>query len=227
MIGFRRLGAFYTRHLSVGDRLGETVYAVWMVVVSIGLVNAEANITRDHIWTVVFIAFGVNFAWGVIDGVTVMFTNVIDRRKRDILAYELRTDGGNAARRARALDDLEDSIAGVLTDDQKNRIVDMVAAGPAGSDPRLVPARPGKEDWAYAVAIILIDVLHVVPLVLPLILIHDVETAIFVSRIIAVTTFAALGAAYARNLDRHPLSAALALGGMGYALFTWAYAAGW
>ncbi|MCC6735094.1 MAG: hypothetical protein IT534_03065 [Bauldia sp.] len=227
MIGFRTLGAFYTRHLSVGDRLGETVYAVWMVVVSIGLINAETSITRDRIWEVIFIAFGVNLVWGVIDGVTVMFTNIIDRRKRDVLAFRLRTTGGDAAARAKALDDLEDSIAGVLSDAEKNAIVDRVAAGAAGADPRSIGARPGKEDWAYAVAIILIDVLHVVPLVLPLILIHDVETAIFVSRIIAVTTFAALGAAYARNLNRRPVLAAAALGVLGYALFSWAYAAGW
>ncbi|MGV8840244.1 MAG: hypothetical protein ACWA6X_08055 [Bauldia sp.] len=227
MPGFRTLSGFYTRHLSVGDRLGETVYAVWMVVVSIGLVNAETSITRDRIWEVIFIAFGVNLVWGVIDGVTVMFTNVIDRRKRDVLAFELRTTGDSAARRARAMEDLEDSIAGVLTDEQRHRIVDLVAAGEPGPDPRAQPARPGREDWAYAFAIILIDVLHVVPLVLPLILIHDVATAVFVSRIIAVTTFAALGAAYARNLSRRPLVAALALGATGYTLFTLAYEAGW
>jgi hypothetical protein len=39
----------YARHVSVGDRLGETFYAVWMAVVSIGLLNSASRITPDYI----------------------------------------------------------------------------------------------------------------------------------------------------------------------------------
>ncbi|MCW5715240.1 MAG: hypothetical protein KIT43_12070 [Bauldia sp.] len=223
---FARVRKFYEDNLSVGDRLGESIYAVWMGVVSIGLINAEATITPDLIAEVVLIAFGVNLVWGVIDGVTVMLTNVIDRRQRDVLAWELRS-GGNTAARAEAMANLDQTIAAVLPEEERRRIVDLVAKGPPGPDPRRHPARATRRDWGYAMSIVLIDVLLVVPLVLPLILVPDVDTAIFVSRIIAATTFAALGAAYARNLGRRPAVAALALGALGYTLFTLAYEAGW
>jgi len=227
MSAFGKVRKFYEDNLSVGDRLGESIYAVWMGVVSIGLINAETTITPDLIIEVVLIAFGVNLVWGIIDGVTVMLTNVMDRRERDILAFDLRSHRESQLARAEAMANLDETIVGVLPEEERRRIVDLIAAGPAGSDPRRKPSHATRRDWGYALSIVLIDVLLVVPLVLPLILIADVDTAIFVSRIIAVTTFAALGAAYARNLGRRPVIAALALGALGYTLFTLAYGAGW
>lgn len=83
MSAFARMHRFYEAHLSIGDRLGESIYAVWMVVVSVGLINSELDITPEYVAVVVAIAFGVNLAWGLIDGITVMLTNVIDRARRD------------------------------------------------------------------------------------------------------------------------------------------------
>ncbi|MCW5696808.1 MAG: hypothetical protein KIS96_08755 [Bauldia sp.] len=220
-----RIRRFYSDHISIGDRLGEAVYAVWMAVVSIGLINSETEITADLVGEVIAIAFAVNIVWGVIDGVTVMLTNIIDRRRREQIVHDLRAGVKNA--RKRAMEALDETIAGVLSGAAKANIVAAIAAGPAGPDPGRSPARPTRADWLYALGIVLIDTALVVPLVLPLMLIDDIDTAIYVSRMIAVTIFAALGAAYARNLNRRPAIAALLLGGFGYAFFTAVYEAGW
>jgi hypothetical protein len=217
---------FYGSYCAIGDRLGEAFYAVWMVVVSIGLLNSGGQITPEHILYVVAVALTVNFGWGVIDGVTVMLGNIIDRVQRDRVVHDLRRGAGDKAT-AKALADLDDTILTVLPEADRRRIVAAVADGPPGPDPRRIPYWPGREDWLSAVGIIGIDVFVAVPVVAPIILIHDVPTAVYISRLIATAIFAALGAAYARNLNHRRWPAAVALGVLGFALFTSAYEAGW
>lgn len=219
------LWRLYARHVSVGDRLGETFYAVWMAVVSIGLLNTVATITPDFILHVIAIAFSVNIVWGLIDGITAMYTGIIDRARSDRMLYALRI-GGDPAAAQRVMDELGDSIAASLGDADRQRIVAALAAQPAGPDPRVRRYRPNGDDLLYALGIFLIDVGLLIPVILPLLLIHDVETAIYASRMVATVIFASLGWAYARHLNRNPWVAAAILGGLGFALFTGAYAAG-
>jgi hypothetical protein len=153
-----------------------------------------------------------------------MYTAIIDRARQDRMLYALRS--GDAAARIRVLDEIGDSIAADLGDADKQRIVDALAAMPAGDDPARTRYRPDRDDLLYALGILLIDVGLVVPIVLPLLLIDGVETAIYVSRLMATVIFAWLGWAYARRLNRNPWVAAAILGGLGFALFTGAYAAG-
>lgn len=221
----RFIWRLYAHHVSVGDRLGETFYAVWMAVVSIGIISTTTKITPDFIVHVIAVAFSVNIVWGLIDGITAMFTGIIERAKRDRLLYDLRV-GADPHASQRVLDDLGDSIAGGLGDADTQKIVAALAAEPAGEDPRHHRYRPDSDDLLYALGILLIDVGLVVPIVLPLLVIHDVETAIYASRLVATVIFASLGWAYARHLNRNPWIAAAILGALGFALFTGAYAAG-
>ena len=221
-----RIRSFYDRYFAIGDRLGEAFYAVWMVVISIGLLNSGDQITRDDIAYVVGVAFLVNFVWGIIDGVTVMITNIIDRVQRDRIVHDLRTRGGEAASAA-ALDHLDDTIVTVLDEPARRRIVAAVAKGPPGADPRKTPYWPGLGDWLYALGIIGIDVIIVIPIVAPLVLVTETATAVYVSRLIATAMFASIGAAYARNLNHRHWPAAAALGVLGFAVFTAAYETGW
>ena len=76
-------------------------------------------------------------------------------------------------------------------------------------------------------SIVGIDVVMIVPVLLPIVLVPDTATGVYVSRLVATAIFAAIGAAYARNLNRRRWPAALGLGIIGFALFTTAFAAGW
>ncbi len=185
-IGWRaRVRAFYGAALSTGDRLGEIFYAVWMAVISIGLLNSVDEITEDHIAVVVVTALVANLAWGIIDGVTVMLSAVIAWRKEDIAAHTM----------------------------------------PA--EPLRRRYLPVRAEWMTAVAIILLDLVVAVPIVVPLLLVQEIQTAVYVSRIVATVMFGMLGAAYARNLGWSPWLVGPGLAIAGYALFTAAYAAGW
>lgn len=67
----------------------------------------------------------------------------------------------------------------------------------------------------------------VIPVILPIGIVPDTATGVHISRLVATAIIAAIGAAYARNLNHRRCPAALALGVLGFALFTAAYAAGW
>jgi hypothetical protein len=211
--------------VTVGDRLGEAFYAVWMAVVSIGLINSVSVITADHVLWVVGVCFSVNLTWGIIDGVTVMYSNVIERAERDRALHDLRSGRDGATGEVRRL--IDDSIAGALGEANKDKLAAALADGDPGVDPRTRRYGPGRDDWLYAVGIVLIDVGLVVPVVTPLFVIGDIAMAIYMSRMAAVLIFAALGWAYAKRVNHNPWPAAAFLGVLGFAVFTGAYEAGW
>lgn len=217
---------FYGTYCAIGDRLGEAFYAVWMVVVSTGLLNSGGQITREHILYVVVVSFVVNFGWGVIDGITVMYGNIIERVQRDRVIYDLQTGDADKAT-AKALSDLDDTILVALPEAERRRIIAAVGRGEPGPNPHRTPYRPEREDWLYALGIMGIDVVMIVPVLLPIVLVPDTATGVYISRLVATAIFAAIGAAYARHLNRRRWPAALGLGILGFALFTSAFAAGW
>ena len=140
-----RINRLVPDQIGAGDRLGESFYAVWMSVASIGVVNASSSITPDRIWTAVAIAFTVNLVWGTIDGVTVAHTNVIDRAERERIVSAL-AGGHDPDARARGRAALADTIVGGLGDDEIDRILDAIAssAPPARPAAARVPLRPRR-----------------------------------------------------------------------------------
>ena len=126
-----------------------------------------------------------------------------------------------------ALKDLDGTIVSPLDQAEKESIIAALSKGRQGQDPKTISYRTSKEDWYVALGILVIDVLLVVPVVVPLIVFSDMAVAVYVSRLVAVLIFALLGAAYARHLHRSPWPAALLLGGLGFGVFTLAFEAGW
>jgi hypothetical protein len=222
---FPRVREFYNTYLPHGDRLGEIFYAVWMVVVSLGILGGT-GFEGGAITYVVLIAFLVNITWGLIDGITVMYSGVIERRKTDGLIHDLQTNNDGSSRRAGA-SALEDGITSILDPADRERVLDMIVASRRGKDPQKIRYYAEREDWYYALGILIIDLLVVVPLIAPFLMIQDPETALWASRLIASTIFAILGAAYARELNRNRWIAGLFLGTLGLSLSILAFMAGW
>ncbi len=220
-----KVQSFYREYLPAGDRLGEMFYAVWMVVVSLGVLGST-ELTKGDILYVVLIAFSVNVVWGIIDGVTVMHSYMLERAKYDRIAFDLRTRNDDQARMA-AIDSLDDSVTSVLDNDERQKVLDLIAAGDPGEDPARKRYYPNQEDWRYTWGIIAIDTFLVVPIVAPLLFWSNAGQAIFASRLVATVIFALLGAAYAKELHRRRWVAALFLGTICFSLFSFAFLAGW
>ena len=79
---------FQRRYMSFGDMLGEWFYGFIMVAVVCGLLGGFSEILlnnnmgfgRTYLTVMlVFIAFAVNIAWGIIDGTTVIYGGLTDK----------------------------------------------------------------------------------------------------------------------------------------------------
>lgn len=198
---------------------------MWMVVVSLGILGST-GLEEESIAYVIFVAFAVNMTWGAIDGISVMMTKVIDRAKIEKVVYELRTKNDGPSRDA-AFKALDETVVASLSDEDRRRVIEMVAAGDSGRNPALKPYYADREEWYYAIGIFFIDTTMVIPLVIPLLLIDDPVVAIYTSQLIATTLFALLGVAYAWNLHRSKVVAALWLGTMCFSVFTMVFIYGW
>lgn len=159
----RRAREYFEENLPLGDRPGECFYAVWMVVVTLGLLGNVAG-SRGELLAVIALAFSVNTVWGIIDGLSVMYGNLINRANNDQLVYGLQTHNDPRSRES-AMEALDGTIASGLSREQKERIVDETSPGTPERDPYVTPYRPGSEDRHYALGIVAIDVLFVIPLV--------------------------------------------------------------
>ena len=191
------LVTFIREHLSTGSILAEAFYGIWMVVVVTGTIRAVEQPGESTVRVMLGAALGVNIAWGVIDGITVMWANLVDRTKERELVNALRATKGDAALRKKLGRSLGGTVAGSLSDEERERVLDMLEAG----EPREVTrARPDREDYEAAIATALIDFILIFPVTLPYILfMHDLTLAIRSSQFIALFLFAGLGYAYARN----------------------------
>ncbi len=220
-----RIRAFYGKYLPVGDRLGEMFYAVWMAVISLGVLGST-ELDQGAIAYAVLLAFAVNMTWGLIDGISVMHTNIINRARNEQMIYDLRSRKDMSSRTA-VLSSLDDSVTSGLGEGDREKVVDLIAAGTPGADPLKKKYYPGREDWYYALGIFAIDTVLVIPLIAPLFIWAEPSQAIYASRLVATVLFAILGAAYAHNLHRRRWLAALFLGTLCFSIFSLAFLAGW
>lgn len=191
------LVTFIREHLSTGTILAEAFYGIWMVVVVTGSIRAVEQPNEATVRVMLVAALGVNIGWGVIDGITLLWANLVDRTKERELVNALRAKKGDAGLRKKVGRALGGTVAGSLSDGERERVVDMLEAG----EPREVArARPDREDYESALATALIDFVLIFPVTLPYILfMQDLTLAIRSSQVIALLLFAGLGYLYARN----------------------------
>ncbi len=209
------------QYIPVGERLGELFYANWMVVVSIGLL-VEMEASMLSIVAVTIVAFLVNVVWGIIDGVTVMYGMVIGRIQRNDVIKRLHE--GDASARADAKSYLEDTIVDSLDEDDMDIVIDLISKSKQVED---CGSRPLKSDIGYALGIIFLDSVMVIPLLLPLYLMPDYHNAVYTSHMISVVIFTIIGAAYAKRLNRNIWKTAVIFAIMGTILATLVYQSGW
>jgi hypothetical protein len=221
-----RIRTFYATNLPIGDFLGEVFYAVWMVVVSLGILGGT-GFEGGVIIFVILIAFMVNITWGIIDGFTVMYSGIIERARNDKIIHALQSKRDAESFRE-GNEALSEGITSVLGPDERRKVLDIIASStPIEGDPYTRPYRPLREDLRYALGILSIDASLVIPLVVPFLIFSDPSQALYFSRLVATVIFVIVGINYAKHLNRRRWLAALFLGTLCFTLFNLAYLAGW
>jgi surface antigen len=184
---------FLERFTSPAERYAEAFYGIIMVtgctgMVSLGVPKEEAGV-QIMLWT----ALLVNILWGLIDGVTVIYGTMVDEVGSDVAVNRLRA-GDNSAR-DEVLGNLDGSLVGKLSDDDKDKVADAIA-----SSKEYTPF-VNKVHWQEIkriLAIFSIDFVTVFPVAIPFILFTDVTTAVRWSFVIATIMMAVLGYQWAK-----------------------------
>jgi hypothetical protein len=200
---------FQRRYMSFGDMLGEWFYGFIMVAVVCGLLGGVSEILlnnnmgfgRTYLTVMlVFITFGVNIAWGIIDGTTVIYGGLTDKADLERTISKLKKDRNNRELRDRVLDSLGDSSVDYLPDEEKEKIVDRII-DEAPDAP--VKYQMSRDDRNTLVAIASCDILAVIPVILPYLLLGFGKTPLLLSRLIAAVAIGYICYLYAEHMGRN------------------------
>ena len=152
------------------------------------------------LWSCWYITFGVNIAWGIIDGTTVIYGGLTDKADLEKVIAGLRKDRNNRELRDRVLDSLGDSSVDYLPDEEKEKIVDRII-DEAPEAP--VKYQMSRDDRNTLVAIASCDILAVIPVILPYLLLGFGKIPLMLSRLIASLAIGYICYLYAEHTGRN------------------------
>lgn len=184
---FSRTRTFLRDNLTLGNRLSEWFYGVFMVVIITGVINTGMPPTKEALGFMMLAALGVNISWGIIDGVTSMYQALVNRADYLRIANEFRADRGDPQKRELVARSLQGTIVENLSEEEQAEIVEKIGEGEIVTG-RKYPAT--RADWNVTFAIILIDFVLIFPVTLPYLLMDNVRNAAFVSHTVAIVLMA-------------------------------------
>ena len=205
---------FQSTYLSFGDRLSEWFYGFLMVAVVCGIIGGYSQILlnsylgygRVYLTVVLLVlTFGVNIAWGFIDGITVIYGGLTDKADLEKTLGKLRKDRNNRGLRDKILDSLGDSSAEYLPDEEKEKIVDRII-DEAPEAP--VKYHLHRDDCNTLIAIATCDILAVIPVILPYLILGFGKIPLMLSRLIASLAIGYIVFLYAEHTGRRKWLAA-------------------
>jgi hypothetical protein len=206
--------SFQRRYMSFGDMLGEWFYGFLMVAVVCGLIGGvneillNNNLGYGRLYLTVLLlvlTFGVNIAWGIIDGATVIYGGLTDKADLEKTISKLKKDRNNREMRDKILDSIGDSSVDYLPDAEKEKIVDRII-DEAPEAP--VKYHLNKDDRNTLIAIASCDILAVIPVILPYLLLGFGKVPLLLSRFIAASAIAYIIFLYAGHTGRRKWLAA-------------------
>ena len=205
---------FQSTYLSFGDRLGEWFYGFLMVAVVCGIIggysqillNSHLGYGRVYLTVVLLVlTFGVNIAWGFIDGITVIYGGLTDKADLEKTLGKLRKDRNNRGLRDKILDSLGDSSVEYLPDEEKEKIVDQII-DEAPEAP--VKYHLNRDHRNTLIAIATCDILAVIPVILPYLILGFGKIPLMLSRLIASLAIGYIVFLYAKHTGRRKWLAA-------------------
>ena len=181
------------------ERSSEILFGIIMVLTFTASLRV-ARADRAQVREMMIGALGCNLAWGVIDGIMYLMSNISSRgHNLALLRNVRRTAEPEEANRM-----IEDELPPVLTmvlpdgtiDGMRRRMHELPEPPPR---PKLV-----ADDWRGALGVFLLVFLSTFPIVLPFMLTRDVRLAAHTSDAIAITMLFFAGHSYGRYAGHSP-----------------------
>ena len=198
--------------LSIIDRVSEMLFGLFMALTFIGAVSI-ADAGNGGIRKMLIAAIGCNLAWGLVDAVMYLVRTLTERGRRLSMVRAVRAAPDAAAGRAILRRSIA-SVTGLISPEEIELIRQRLLALPRLPDrPRLA-----RDDFLAALAIFCIVVAATFPVVLPFVLLDDVDNAKTLSRVIALTTLFFGGLALGRYAGYGSWRTGLGMVGLGTVL---------
>ena len=215
---------FAERHLDPGDRLGEVLFGLIMVLtVTLGagaVVKDDPGAARE----LLIAALGCNIAWGIIDGAFYIMTSLLERGRRARLITSVQAAPDEAAALAAIGRTLDDRVDGVADGDDRVRVYRLVRDLALKAGP--VRVRIQRDDVMGALACCWLVIAATIPAVIPFMLVEEAYRALRVSNGVLLALLFAAGTAWGRYAGVNRWIAGLTFLGAGLAMVLVAIALG-
>ena len=216
--------AFVQRHLDPGDRLGEVLFGLVMVLTITLTTELALEDGRAGARELLIAAIGCNVAWGIIDGGMYVMGAMLERARRAkaIIAVQQAPDEASAL--GVVAGTLDGTLVSLQPEDDRLRVYRQVREMALRATPS--PTRLLREDLLGGVACFLLVVLSVVPVVLPFVFIRDPWLALRVSNGLLVVLLFVTGYEWGRHANTNRWLTAVAFLAVGLLLVGVAIALG-
>lgn len=198
------IARYQLKYMSYGAWLSEWFYGFIMVAMVSGMITGWSilalNLLRWEItlWLMI-ITFGVNIAWGLIDGFTVVYGGLVDKADEEKVIGSLKKDKSNPELRAKLLSSVDDSVAGYVSSEDQESLADKIIDQ---SPDAKKTYHFTKDDLHTVIATMSCDALAVIPVILPYIILGFTSLALTLSVLIASFAMAYIIFAYAKRTGR-------------------------
>jgi hypothetical protein len=206
--------AFFHKHFLPENRLAEVICGLVMVMTFTATTSAQFEGTSPH--AMLIAVLGCNFAWGVVDGVTYILGNLLNRGARARLIAMLKRNPNDTEAASVVSTRLESILGELLTPAQRQQVHQWVLEGATRVDPE--PTKLKKQDLLTGLACFLIVFGAALPIVVPFLFIANETVALRASNGLMLALLFVMGWRWAPFANMSRLKTGLTLLTLGIVL---------
>ena len=181
-------------------RMSEVLFGLIMVLTFTGTLDV-ASAGNEDVRMLLIGTIGCNFAWGVVDAVMYLISELTERGRNLVTIREVQAAATPEQAHQVISDALPRIVASLMTAKELETLRQGIAT--LGS----LPARPSLEraDWLRAAGIFLLVFLSTFPVVIPFMIFNEVQLAMRASNLVAIVLLFAVGFVLARHGGYRPV----------------------
>ncbi len=187
-----------TRVLDPISRVSEILFGLIMALTFTGAISA-ASAGREEVRTLLVGAIGCNIAWGLVDAVMFLMSELTERGRGLLTLRAVHTAASPQEAHGVIAGAVPPVLAKVLSgndlESMRQGLLRMSALPPSGLD---------RRDWLGALAVFLLVVLSTFPVVIPFLFFQDVKSALRMSNLVAIAMMFVCGILLGRHGGYHP-----------------------
>jgi len=214
----------FVEHLDPGERLGELLFGLIMVLSFTLGAGIELQGDREETRELLLAALGCNAAWGIIDAALYLMTRLSDRGRLHRLVREIKAAPGSEQALALVDRELDERLPAIVRPEVRAALDAHVLERVRGL--KLERNRVTADDAWAGLAVFWLVFLTALPAVLPFLVLRDALVAMRVSNALLVGLIFYVGWWWARYTGASPWRTGLLMALLGVALVLVAIALG-